>query len=257
MSLHLVDEGSGTPVVLLHAYPCDHSMWDAQAADLVAAGYRVVRPDLPGFGDSPSLTVEPGLGAFADAVFDALDGCRVSRFVLVGLSMGGYVAMEMLRQQPDRVLALGLVDTKAGADSPEAVQTRLATAQRAETDGSLAGLAQGMLGGLLGTTTLAERPEVVERTAAFIVAASGAGAAWAMRAMAARPDSAATLAGFDRPGLVVMGEEDALSSRAEHELMAAALPQGRLVTIEASGHLSAIERPEHVSAALLGFLQQV
>lgn len=255
MTLHVADAGEGAPVVLLHAYPCDHTMWDEQAAALVAAGHRVLRPDLPGFGASPVPAEQPGLGAVARAVFEALDSADVAEFALGGLSMGGYVAMEMLRQHSARVTALLLLDTKATADTPEAVSTRLQTAQRAESDGSLAGLADGMLGGLLGATTLAQRPAVVQRTRAFITAASGTGAAWAMRAMAARPDSLAVLAAFDRPALVLMGQEDALSPRSEHDLMAAALPQGRLTTIPACGHLSALEQPAAVSSAMEGFLR--
>lgn len=252
--LDVVDEGAGLPVVLLHAYPCDHTMWDAQAAALVAGGYRVIRPDLPGFGGSPVPTAQPALQVMADAIFDAVEA---EQFVLGGLSMGGYVAMQMLRQQPDRVLGLALLDTKATPDTPQAAQTRYETADRAEAQGSLAAMAEGMIGGLLGATTLAERPDVVIRTAAFIAAASGAGAAWAMRAMAARPDSLPTLADYGRPAVVVMGQEDALSPRSEHELMAAALPSGRLVVVPGSGHLSAIEAPGAVSQALLDFLTEV
>lgn len=255
--LHVVDEGAGHPVVLLHAYPCDHTMWDAQAAALVAGGYRVVRPDLPGFGASPVPTVEPALHVMASAVFEALDAAAVERFVLGGLSMGGYVAMEMLRQQPDRVRALALLDTKATPDTAAAAQTRYDTAARAESQGSLAGMTEGMLGGLLGATTLAQRPAVVSRTTGVIGSASGAGAAWAMRAMAARPDSLPTLAAFDRPAVVLMGDEDALSPRGEHDLMAAALPAGRLVVVPGCGHLSALEQPEAVARELAAFLADV
>ena len=98
--LHVADEGAGTPVVLLHAYPCDHTMWDAQAAALVAAGYRVIRPDLPGFGGSVLPDgAEHSLTVIADAVFGMLDARDVGSFVLGGLSMGGYAAMQMLRQR--------------------------------------------------------------------------------------------------------------------------------------------------------------
>lgn len=250
--MHVLDEGDGPAVVLLHAYPCDNSMWDDQAEALVSAGLRVIRPDLPGFGASPVLAAEPSLEEVARVVLDSVDA---TSFALAGLSMGGYVAMQMLRLQPERVAALALVDTKATADTEEARATRLATAAKAEQAGSLTAMTEGMLSGLLGTTTLARRPEIVARTAAFIGRASGDGAAWAMRAMAARPDSLAVLSAFDRPSVVVMGEEDALSPLAEHEAMVAALANGRLVTIPECGHLSALEQPAAVSDALMDLLE--
>lgn len=256
--LHVADEGAGTPVVLLHAYPCDHTMWDAQAAALVAAGYRVIRPDLPGFGGSVLPDgAEHSLTVIADAVFGMLDARDVGSFVLGGLSMGGYAAMQMLRQQPDRVGALALVDTKATPDGPEARTVREQTAQRALAAGSLVPLADGMLPGLLGATTREARPAAVERTLAWIRSASAASAAWAMRAMADRPDSLPTLSGFQRPAVVIAGAEDALSPRAEQDLMVRALPHGRFIEIPQCGHLSAVERPDELSAALLAFLAEV
>ena len=256
--LNVADEGTGSPVVLLHAYPCDHTMWDAQAAALVGHGYRVIRPDLPGFGASPlPAAAERSLSVMADAVFDTLDALGVRSFVLGGLSMGGYAAMQMLRQQPERITALALVDTKATADPEAARLVREETAQKALAAGSLRPLAPGMLGGLLGETTRADRPGVVDQALGFIEAASADSAAWAMRSMAVRPDSVPTLAGFEGPAVVIAGDQDALSSLAEHELMAATLPQGTLVVITDCGHLSAIEQPVAVADALLSFLSGV
>lgn len=255
--LYVADEGAGLPVVLLHAYPCDHTMWDPQAAALVSAGYRVVRPDLPGFGRSVLPPDAPRtLTVMADAVFADLDGRGIGTFVLGGLSMGGYVAMQMLRQQPDRIAALALVDTKATGDGQEARAVREQTAQKALAAGSLAPLAEGMLPGLLGDTTRQARPDAVERTVQWINAARAESAAWAMRAMADRPDSLATLAGFAGPAVVIAGAEDVLSPRAEQDLMVQALPDGRFVAIPRCGHLSAVERPEELSAALADFLAE-
>ena len=108
--------------------------------------------------------------------------------------------MEILRQQPDSVAALALIDTKATADTPAAREVREETARKALDAGSLVPLAEGMLSGLLGSTTRANRPEVVERTMAWIAQTPAAAAAWAQRAMAARPDSVGALARFERPG---------------------------------------------------------
>lgn len=253
--LHVVDEGAGYPVVLLHAYPCDHTMWAVQAAGLVAAGYRVIRPDLPGFGASALPTAaEHSLQVVADAVLAELDRRGIDSFALGGLSMGGYSAMQLLRQQPERVTALALVDTKATADGAEARAVREDTAQKALAAGSLQPLADGMLQGLLGPGTREHRPAVVEQTRRWISTAPAASAAWAMRAMAVRPDSLQTLASYPRDALVVAGEQDALSPMAEQHLMIEALPHGSLATIPDCGHLSAVEQPEALSEILLSFL---
>lgn len=253
--LHLADEGTGAAVVLLHAYPCDLHLYDAQAEALVAAGYRVVRPDLPGFGRSLPSAEDPSMAAMASEVLATLAASGLDSFVLAGLSLGGYVAMEILRQQPDSVTALALIDTKATADAPAAQQVREDTARKALDEGSLIPLAEAMLGGLLGPTSRANRPEVVERTRGWIAQTPATAAAWAQRAMAARPDSVGTLAQFDGPAVVITGDEDALSSMEEHQLMARTLPGARLVVIEGCGHLSAVEAPGELTEALLEFLR--
>ncbi len=255
--LNVADEGSGLPVLLLHAYPCDHRMWQAQAAALVAAGCRVLRPDLPGFGLSPLPAAEPSMRAMAEAVLEAADARGIGSFVLGGLSMGGYVAMELLRQQPGRVRGLALVDTKATPDGPAARALREQTAQRALAAQSLAPLADGMLEGLLGETTRRTNPEATTQTRRWIESVAAESAGWAMRAMAERPDSLPTLARFAGPAVVIAGDEDTLSPAGEQEQMMAVLANARRITIPGSGHLSAVEQPDDVAAALVEFAATV
>ena len=248
--LALTDTGFGPAVVLLHAFPCNRTMWDSQIGALAVAGFRVLAPDLPGFGDSAPSEATPDLAASAQAVFDLIDDRALGQVTLAGLCMGGYVAMEMLRQQPGRIGALGLIDTKSTADDEPARTGRLEIAEKVEAENSTAALS-GMIGKLLGDTTRANRPEVVERTKAFIGSASPRAVAWAQRAMAKRPDSAATLAAFDGPALVAYGEEDTLSPPTDQTAMIDALPNVTVHPIAACGHLSALEQPEEVSAALI------
>jgi pimeloyl-ACP methyl ester carboxylesterase len=256
--MHVEDAGSGTPVVLLHAYPCDLHLWDAQAGLLVAAGYRVLRPDLPGFGRSaldPAL--DPDLGVVAEQVLAAADAAGAATFALGGLSMGGYVAMEVLRRAPQRITALALIDTKGTPDGEAARQVREQTAVRILDAGSLAPLADGMLEGLLGATTRATNRAAVDRTRAWIDAADPAACAWAQRAMAQRPDSLPDLARFAGPALVLAGDEDVLAPEVEQTAMASALHQGTLVVLPGVGHLSAIEAPVAVGEALVGLMARL
>ncbi len=254
--LHVRDIGDGPAVVLLHAFPCDGRMWEPVAADLAADGYRVLVPDLPGFGRSPSLGGEPDLDAVADAVVDLLADRRIDRCVLGGVSLGGYVAMALLRERADLVSAVMLCDTKATADAPEARQNRerLAAMCLAEPDGTGRILAQAVLPGLLSDASRQSRPEVVARVGGWLDEASADAVAWYQRAMAARPDSLLVLAGLRVPILVLWGEDDELSPLAEQELMTACVAFPESVVVPQAGHLANVERPDEVAAAMKAFL---
>lgn len=248
-------------VVLLHAFPLDARLWDDVVDAVADAGWDVVVPDLRGFGasaygeDGPDD--EPSLTWMARDVLGILDRVGVNSAVVVGLSLGGYVAMELARQDSSRIAGLVLVDTKASADGEEARANRLRVAEQVLEAGSTVALARAMLPGLLGETTRARRPDVVERVRGWIEEADPAGVAWAQRAMAARPDSHADLAALTVPALVLWGDEDTLAPRAEQDSMVAALRDSRLVEIAGCGHLSAVEAPEAVTAALVAFLADV
>jgi pimeloyl-ACP methyl ester carboxylesterase len=257
--LHCIDSGGpGEPVVLLHAFPLDSALWAAQRRPLAQAGFRVITPDLPGFGGSPLSPDEPSLDVVADAVAATLDQFGIEQAVVGGLSMGGYVTMAMLRRHPERLRALVLADTKAGADAPEAAANRLRVAAEVEAAGSTQELAGTMLPNLLGATTRAQRPEVVAAVRRWITAQPAPAVAWAQRAMAGRPDSFADLAGFGGPVLVLVGSEDTITPAAEAAAIVAAAEEGgsatTLVEIPAAGHLSAVETPDAVTRALLDWL---
>jgi pimeloyl-ACP methyl ester carboxylesterase len=253
VALHVREAGAGRPVVLLHAFPLSSAMWLEQR-NALGERYRVITPDLRGFGGSPLGDDEPSLDAAADDVAAMLDGLDLDRVVLGGLSMGGYAAMAFLRRHPGRVSALVLADTKATADAPGASANRERIAAQLETDGTADVLVSDVLPALLGDTTARERPLVAGRVRGLVEAAPPAAAAWAQRAMAARPDSLDTLRACDVPALVLRGDEDGLSSQADSEAMADALPQGRLVVIPSSGHLTAVEDPDAFADAVVTFL---
>ena len=250
-----IDEGSGPVVLLLHAFPCDHTMWSGQVDRLVAAGFRTLVPDLPGFGAEELPREQPNLDVVVSDLVSMLDQMQVKECIVGGLSLGGYVAMALLRRAPERVSSLILVDTKATADPPAAVTNRLAVADRAEAEESTDFLVAAMIPGLLGETTRARRPEVVEQAKNWIRGAAPASVAWYQRAMAQRPDSLPDLARFQRPAAVIYGAEDTvLSPSGEQETMAGALPKSILIRIPEAGHLSAVERPVAVAEAIEQFL---
>lgn len=253
VELHVTQAGTGPAVVLLHAFPLSSAMWRAQRAALSDA-YRVVTPDLRGFGASPAGSDEPSLDLMADDVAALLDRLGLDQVVLGGLSMGGYVAMAFLRRHRPRVRALVLADTKAGADPAPAREKRERIAARLDAEGTPDALVEEVLPALCGPTTAARRPDVVAQVEELVRAVDPRAAAWAQRAMAARPDSLDTLRDTAVPALVVLGDEDSLSTKDDAGAMLEAMPDARLALLAGSGHLTALEAPEDFNAVLREFL---
>jgi pimeloyl-ACP methyl ester carboxylesterase len=253
VELYVRESGTGLPLVLLHAFPLSSAMWLSQREGLSDI-CRVITPDLRGFGGTPLAWSEPSLDVCADDVARLLDTLSLNTVVLGGLSMGGYVAMAFLRLHADRLSALVLADTKAGADLPPARENRERIAAALDADAESTVLLDAVLPDLVGKTTKEKRALIFGRVKALVQAAPAPAAAWAQRAMAARPDSFDVLRGFAQPALVIVGEEDALSSREDAQAMVDALPNGRLVTIPEAGHLTAVEAPNEFNTAVREFV---
>ena len=246
------EQGNGLPVIFLHAFALDQTMWDEQIATL-KDNYQVISLDSRGFGQS---SVVPGTSRMSDMAADVRGLMRarsIDRAVLVGLSMGGYVALSFMRSYPEAVRALVLADTRAGADSEEARANRLRSAEKAEREGA-AVIADETTPKLLGETTKETRPEIVRRVHAIQSGNPPAGIAAAQRGMAARPDSTDLLATIAVPTLVIVGAEDTLTPPTEAEAIHKGIPQSQLVVIERAGHLSNLEQPDAFNDALRNFL---
>jgi pimeloyl-ACP methyl ester carboxylesterase len=244
--------GEGPAVLFLHAFPLGLAMWDEQAAAL-RAKHRVVRFDDRGFGASPPgdglLTME----RIADDAAALLDHLDLSRATVVGCSMGGYAAFAMVRRHGDRIRALVLQDTRAGADSEEGRQSRSVLAEKVLKEGAQAAL-DAFLPKLLGATTHKERPAVVARIREMVLKTSPRGIADALHGLAARADSFPLLREVRVPTLVVCGEEDTITPVAESEALVKGITGSRLEVVPRAGHLANLESPEAVNAVLLRFL---
>jgi pimeloyl-ACP methyl ester carboxylesterase len=176
--------------------------------------------------------------------------------VLVGSSMGGYVAMAFLRRHPGRTAALALLGTRAGADDAATAAGRRAFADAVLDPAMRQRVIAAVLPGLVGGTTLGHRPEVVDQVTTLIEAAEPATVAWCQRAIADRGDAFDVLRNTDVPAVVIAGAEDALVPAEEARQMADALPHGELVVVPGAGHLAALEAPAEVSAALTELLSR-
>ncbi len=236
------EAGAGAPVVLLHAFPLSRAMWQRDAEQFAPLA-RVIMPDLPGFGASPRQP-HPSMSAMASAVAGLLDHGKVREpVILAGLSMGGYVALEFIRQFPGRVKALGLFSTRAAADSPEQRQGRMKLNEQLQARG-IEPLMTSSLPKLLGRTSTASQPDLLAHVARLIRAASPDGVIDALRAMAERSDSQPLLSGIRYPTLIIAGEEDALIPAQESQTMAQAIAGATLEIIPQAGHLVNLEQPE-------------
>lgn len=243
------DQGAGEPLLLIHAFPLSGAMWGRQTAAL-AARFRVIAPDLRGFGASQLGDAPASLDQHADDMAALLDRLGLERAAVAGLSMGGYISFALLRRHRARVSALVLADTRAGADTEAGRQAREQNARLAEEQGPRA-LAEQMLPKLLAPSA----PEALRAEVRRIIAANDRhGVAAALRAMAARPDSTPLLAGIDLPTLLIVGQEDALTPPEEARAMHAQITGNRLVEISGAGHLSNLDQPEAFSAAVESLL---
>ena len=216
---------------------------------------ELITPDLPGFGLTPVPTAEPGLDVYVAYVAEQLDRLGVERVVVGGTSMGGYAAMAFVRRFPDRVAGLALIDTRATADAPEGAAGRRAMAEQLERDLEAAPLLEAVFPKLLGTTSFQQRPDVVTGVRDLVARCNPLGAAWAQRAMAARPDSVATLQTLGIPAAVIVGAEDVLTPPSDAMVMADALADVTLVVIPKAGHLTPLEAPDQVVSALTALLE--
>jgi pimeloyl-ACP methyl ester carboxylesterase len=249
---HLHDTGEGRALLLLHAFPLDASQWDHQVA-VLSDRWRCLRPDAFGCGVSPPPPPSLTLDDVAAAVLAALDARGIAEVAVIGLSMGGYTAMALLRLAPERVRALVLADTRATADGETARADRLEMARRVRAEG-VETIVEPMLSRLLSAGGR-EEVHVADPVRARIRRCTPEGIAACQEAMASRPDSGTLLADIAVPTLVICGDRDAVTPLEEMRGLARAIPGARMEIVDGAGHLSNLEQPASFSALAGGFLE--
>ena len=245
--------GSGWPAILLHAFPLNADLW-RPVLDRVPSGWRLLCPDLRGFGPAAGSASAASLDEMAKDIVEFLDVLEIERAVIGGLSMGGYLTMALYRAAPERFTALILANTRAGADTEEGRAARDTMAALARREGPRA-VASEMLPKLLGDTSRRARPHLEPLVRRLIESNSSEGIAAACQAIKERPDAMPTLSRSAVPALVITSDEDAIITIEESEAMAAEIPRGQLVVLTAAGHLSCLEVPDDFSEALGNFLR--
>ncbi len=247
------DPKSDHVLLLIHAFPVGMRMWESVS---IPEGWRAVAPALPGFdGADPAPRESTSIDDYATAILDFMDRLRLDSAVLGGLSMGGYAAFAGWRLDHLRWRALVLADTRAGADSEQARAGREKMLEVLDARGTR-GIADEMIPKLLGSTTRARRPELVDHVRRMIERQTNEGVRGALVRLRERPDSTSLLSEISVPALVLVGEEDEVTPPAEAEHIAARLEDAQVVRIPESGHLSCLENPMAFNAALDVFLTQ-
>jgi 3-oxoadipate enol-lactonase len=234
--------GQGKPVIFLHGFPFDHTIWNS-LVPLMESEARLILPDLRGFGRSPVTDDVYTMRLLAEDVRHLMDRLALEKAVLVGHSMGGYVALAFSHAYPARVCGLGLVATQAAADSPERRQARYKTAEAVAHKGSRV-VASDMV------SSLTPNKDLVKPIQNLILQAQPAGIVGALKGMAERSEMTGSLSDISVPVVVVAGLADQLLPLEKMQTMAQMLPKGWLVEVEGAGHMVMMEAPEQVAGAL-------
>jgi pimeloyl-ACP methyl ester carboxylesterase len=244
--------GSGPPVVLLHPFPCHHEFWNPVAGALDSR-YRLILPDLRGHGDSEIGEGPALMQKHAGDVARVLDEAGVGTAAFIGCSIGGYILFEFWRRFRARVGALALCDTRPQADTAEGRANRLKAAAAVMEQGTEPFI-ESMIPKLMGRTTVSARPDLVDGARAMMRKMTAEDISLVLRGMAERPDSVGDLKSIDVPTLIVIGEEDVLSTVADGELMRQNIASRELKVIPKAGHYAPWEQPELVGKVLRQFL---
>ena len=254
--LAIYDNGARgkTPVVFIHGFPFDHTMWEPQIRAL-GDTHRVISYDVRGHGKSESGDGQYTIELFVDDLMEILSHLRLEPVVLCGLSMGGYIALRAVERHADRFKGLVLCDTKAEADSNEAKIKRAGTVRAIKKDG-VEPFAKEFIKSVLTEKTLQTNPKLVESTLNMIRGNKALCICGALLALAARTDTTASLVKMNLPTLILVGGEDKLTPPSVSEAMSKSLPHAEMHVIPAAAHLSNLENPVLFNEKLLAFLKK-
>lgn len=247
------EKGNGRPLLLIHGYPLNRTMWEPQLHDLAGIA-RVIAPDLWGFGETEPVA-EATVGTYAEELYELAEALGATEpAVVCGLSMGGYVAFEYFRRYKNRVAGLILANTKSGPDSAEGKAGRDKNAALAKEKGAAA-IAEAMLPKMLSPKTYPRNAELVSQVKRMMESASVPGLVAALMAMRDRPDSTPMLAEIKQSALVLGGADDQLFPQTEFENLAKGLPKAKLVILPDAGHMSSVEQPDLFNRAVREYLK--
>ncbi|MBU5612192.1 alpha/beta fold hydrolase [Geomonas azotofigens] len=250
------DMGTGPAVLLIHGFPLNRQMWQPQLKPIAEAGYRVIAPDLRGFGASDAPASGYNMDRFADDMIALLDAVKIEKAVVGGMSMGGYVLLNLMERYPDRVRAACFIATRANADDEAGRARRSAMAAEAERLG--ANPVIKIFAELLFATETAEHnPALIALVTSWMRSAAPQGLAGGLLAMRDRKDYVADLKSFQLPSLVLAGAEDRAAPLEVAHVLIDGLAGCKSRIIDKAGHMLNMEQPEIFNQTMIEFLNSL
>jgi pimeloyl-ACP methyl ester carboxylesterase len=251
------DSRQGKPLILLHGFPLDNTMWQEQEAYFSTNGWRTIAPDLRGFGKS---TINPPevntMELLAGDVIALMDHLKLRQAVIMGLSMGGYISFSLYRHYPERITALVLANTKAEADTPEARANRYKLLEQVQVQGSSAAN-EGMLSRLFSPESYREKPDMIAKLGGVIERTNPETIIATLPGLAERQDATPLLPQIKVPTLVIHGKDDQMMPIEKARQMAQAIPDWQFSSVPKAGHMSNLENPEFFNRAVESFLREL
>ena len=242
------------PLVLLHGYPFNHTLWEP-VASRVPKNVPIVAPDLPGFGSEPVPAAEPSLDLIAEHVEQLLRCKNIQKAIVAGFSMGGYVSLALLEKYPARFAGLALINSQPFEDSDEVRAGRRTMIERVRREGTEAAAKAALL--KLFAPGKSNDPNLSGYARRGAEAAGVAGVTWALEAMARRPDRAAVLQKFVAPLLILHSDQDLFIPVERISAFARKHSMATYVELSGSGHCTPLENPDAVADALKQLLSRI
>lgn len=246
---------NGTPVVFIHGFPFSSEMWKPQVEALQQT-YRVIVYDVRGHGKSGTGDGQYSIEYFVDDLFALLDHLTILKVALVGLSMGGYIALRAMEREPGRFRALVLCDTRSDSDTNESKIKRFNQAKLVKVEGTR-GFADDFVKAVFFEKTFQSKPQAVQLIHDLIEHTEPLAISGTLLALAGRTDTTASLPRIAIPTMVIVGEKDVVTPPHTAVAMKEKLPNAEMFVIPNAGHLSNLENPGDFNMRLLTFLQKV
>lgn len=254
MKIAFEEYGEGTPIVLLHAFPLSGKMWMPQVNALVEADCRVILPDFRGFGKTPVVSDKTTMEELANDIKELLDHLEIEKAIIGGLSMGGYVTLNLYRLHPEKFAAMILADTSSLADTEEKREGRFKLIEKTLSHGMQA-IIEEMLPNLTSDYTKENNPELIKQLEKDFLETDFKGAMAALRGMAERLEHTKKLKEISVPTLLIFGREDKVTNLDGAKVLNDNIPNSKLEIIDKVGHYSNLENSAEFNKILVDFVK--
>jgi 3-oxoadipate enol-lactonase len=242
------------PVIFIHGFPFNKSMWEVQMTAL-SDSYRCIAYDVRGHGDSGKGEIEFSVSQFADDLLAFMDALKIEKAIVVGLSMGGYIALNAIKKNPEKIAGLVLCDTQCAADTDEGRDKRKKTIAFIKKNG-LGIYSEESLKNLFAPASFQAKKEEVQFIHQAILTTHAETICLTLQALANRKETCSSLADIKVPVCIVVGSEDKITPPSSALKMNELINNSELIVIEGAGHLSNLENPEQFNEHLKSFLSK-